>query len=95
MRKGGEKRGNNRDRKRRKLWLLATFDPELGPDEARCRLVLSDRCLGLLDYATVTADRLDMGGTYVRENCQPSCKPCQSLQGALVSQGRWPVAVAS
>lgn len=81
MRSGGEKRGNNRDRKARKLWMLATFDPELGPDAVRCRLVLSERCLGELDYATVTADRIDQGGTYARHNVQPACKPCQSLQG--------------
>lgn len=95
MRKGGEKRGNNRDRRARKLWLLATFDPDLGPDECRCRLGLDDRCLGLLDYSTVTADRLDMGGPYVRSALQPSCAPCQSLQGALVSQGRWPAGVGA
>lgn len=92
MRRGGELRGNNRDRRARKLWLLATFDPELGADECRCHLVLSDRCLGALDYATVTADRIVPGSGYGRDALRPSCAPCQSLQGALVSQGRWPVA---
>lgn len=91
MRAGGERRGNNRDRRRRKQWLLATFDPELGPDQARCHLLLSERCRGILDYATVTADRLDTGGSYTRENTQPACAPCQSLQGAMVTHGRWPV----
>lgn len=85
MRPGGEKRGNNKDRRARKIWMLATFDPELEPDQARCRLNLAERCLGLLDYATVTADRIDQGGTYARHNVQPACKPCQSLQGGLAT----------
>ena len=88
MRAGGDRRGNNRDRRRRKLWLLATFDPELGPDQCRCRLMLSDRCRGVLDYATVTSDRLDTGGSYARANTQPACKPCQNLQGALITRER-------
>ena len=95
MRRGGDKRGSAKSRRARKRWLLATFDPELGPDQARCRLVLSDRCLGLLDFATVTSERVDMGGSYARSNVVPSCAPCQSLQGALVSLGRWPLGVAS
>lgn len=95
MRKGGERRGNTRDRRARKLWLLATFDPELGTDECRCHLVLSDRCLGLLDYASVTADRIVLGSGYEREGIQPACGECQHLQGALVTHGRWPVGVAS
>ena len=89
MRAGGDRRGNNRDRRRRKLWLLATFDPELGPDQCRCHLMLSDRCLGILDYPTVTADRLDTGGPYTREHTRPACGPCQHLQGAMVSHGTW------
>lgn len=95
MRKGGERRGNTRDRRARKLWLLANFDRELGADECRCHLVLSDRCLGLLDYASVTADRIVPGSGYERDGIRPSCAPCQSLQGALVSQGRWPLAVGA
>lgn len=85
MRKGGEKRGNTRNRRARKLWLLATFDPELGDDMARCRLVLSDRCLGLLDYATITADRIVRGGSYARGNIRPACGPCQHRQGGLAT----------
>jgi hypothetical protein len=91
MRKGGERRGNTRNRRARKLWMLATFDPELGPDHARCRLGISERCLGLLDMATVTADRIAPGSGYARNGLRPSCAPCQSLQGALVAQGRWGV----
>lgn len=91
MRAGGDRRGNTVDRRRRKLWLLTTFDTDLGPDQCRCHLMISERCRGTLDYATVTSDRLDTGGSYTRENTQPACGPCQWLQGALVTQGRWPV----
>lgn len=93
MRKGGEKRGNTRNRRARKLWMLATFDPELGANECRCHLGISERCLGLLDMATVTADRIVPGSGYARDGLRPSCAPCQSLQGALVAQGRWGVGV--
>lgn len=81
MRAGGERRGNNRDRRARKVWMLATFDPELGPDQARCRLGIHERCCGLLDMATVTADRIDRDGPYVRSNVQPACHDCQRAQG--------------
>ena len=64
MRAGGDKRGSNRNRRQRKVWLLKTFDTDLGPDQCRCKLMLSDRCRGILDYATVTADRIDTGGSY-------------------------------
>ena len=89
MRAGGDRRGNNRDRRARKLWLLAAYDPDLGPANVRCHLGISDRCRGELDYATVTTDRIVVGGTYTRANCRPSCAPCQWLQGALVSRGAW------
>ena len=88
MRAGGDRRGNNRDRRRRKLWLLATFDPELGPDQCRCHLMISERCRGILDYATVTSDRLDGTKGYARSNTQPSCAPCQNKQGALITRER-------
>jgi 5-methylcytosine-specific restriction endonuclease McrA len=88
MRAGGDKRGSNRNRRQRKIWMLATFDPELGPTQARCKLMISDRCNGILDYATVTADRLDTSGGYTHDNVQPACKPCQNLQGALITRER-------
>ena len=88
MRPGGEKRGNNRDRRRRKIWMLATFDKDLGPDKARCHLRLADRCRGVMDYHTVTADRINPGGTYARANVRPACAPCQNLQGALITRER-------
>lgn len=88
MRAGGDKRGNNRDRKARKVWMLATFDPDLGPDRARCHLQIHDRCRGVLDFSTVTADRIDTGGTYARSNVRPACAPCQNRQGALITRER-------
>ncbi len=88
MRAGGEKRGNSRDRRRRKLWLLRTFDPELGPDYAHCALQLSDHCRAVVDIHTVTADRIEPGGSYAHENIQPACTPCQNTQGALITYAR-------
>lgn len=89
MRAGGEKRGNNRDRKRRRAWLLDTFDVDLGPGVARCHLkIAGDRCHGIVDEFTLSVDRLDTGGSYHRGNIQPACVPCQNRQGALITQAR-------
>lgn len=76
-------RGNNKARRRRKEWLLETFDPELGNDLVRCHLVISDRCLGLLDYSTLTVDRIVPGSSYRRGGIRPACAPCQNRQGGL------------
>lgn len=88
MRPGGEKRGNSRNRRARKVWLLANFDRDLGPERCRCWLDLSDGCLVELTFFTVTADRIDPGGSYRRENVQPACAPCQNVQGALITKER-------
>lgn len=89
MRAGGEKRGNSYDRARRRAWLLATFDTDLGPEVARCHLKLADdRCHGYVDAYTLTVDRIVSGGTYCRSNIRPSCTPCQNLQGALITNTR-------
>jgi hypothetical protein len=86
VRRGGERRGNNRDRARRRQWLLETFDPDLGPDKARCHLFgLSDACLGTVDARSLTVDRIEPGGSYCRDNIRPACAPCQSVQGALIT----------
>lgn len=86
MRAGGDKRGSYRNRRQRKVWLLATFDRDLGPDRARCWLDLSPACLVELDMRTITADRIDPGGSYRHENIQPACTPCQNTQGALITR---------
>lgn len=85
MRAGGDKRGSTRNRKRRREWLLETFDVDLGEGVARCHLKISDRCHGIVDDTTLTVDRIDPGGTYRRENVQPACLPCQNKQGALIT----------
>lgn len=77
-------RGNSRDRARRRAWVLEAFDPDLGPDRARCRLQLSGGCLGVVDRLTLWVDRIIPGGTYCRENIQPGCGPCQIEQGGLL-----------
>lgn len=88
MRAGGERRGNSYDRKRRRAWLLDTFDPDLGEGVARCALRVGDRCHLVVDESTLTVDRIDPGGSYARDNIQPACKPCQFEQGALITSGR-------
>lgn len=85
MRAGGEKRGNNRDRKRRREWLLKTFDQDLGPDLARCHLKISNVCAVTVNAGSLTVDRINPGGTYARDNIRPACIPCQTKQGALIS----------
>lgn len=83
MRKGGDRRGSAKNRRARKHWMLAHFDPELGPDLVRCRLMLDERCYGILDFHLLTAERIDRQGPYTRENTVPACHPCQRLQGGL------------
>lgn len=85
MRAGGERRGNSYDRKRRRLWILATFDTDLGLGVARCHLGISDRCHTIVDEGTMSVDRIDPAGTYRRDNVQPACVPCQNKQGALIT----------
>lgn len=84
-----DKRGNWQARRRRRAWLLATFDPELGPDQAACRLRLHRDCLVVVDSSTLTVDRIEPGGTYARDNIQPACKPCQDRQGYELGSGQW------
>lgn len=80
-----DKRGNNVSRARRRSWLLATFDEDLGPGRARCHLKISADCLRVVDEVTLSVDRIQMGGSYARGNIQPACKPCQDRQGGLAA----------
>lgn len=68
MRPGGEKRGNCRDRRRRKQWMLTTWG-----DGATAPCV---HCSAPLTFETVEADRIVPGGSYRRDNVQPSCRTC-------------------
>lgn len=80
-----DRRGSSRTRKRRREWLLQTFDPDLGPDRAACRLRLSAECVAIVDEITLSVDRIEPGGLYSRDNIQPACKPCQDKQGGLAA----------
>lgn len=65
-----DKRGNNRDRKRRKEWMLVEFG-----DGKYCRCTW---CPSLLDFEHVEADRLIPGGPYKRDNIIPACRTCNA-----------------
>ena len=80
-----DKRGSARDRKRRRAWVLRTFDVELGDDRARCRLRLAADCVDVVDERTLSVDRIELGGSYERSNIQPACMPCQSKQGGYAA----------
>lgn len=71
-RHGGDKRGNSADRRRRKLWMLETWG-----NGTTCACV---HCECELDYDTVEADRKIPGGSYRRENVQPSCRDCNLMR---------------
>lgn len=77
MRAGGEKRGNSKDRRARKHWMLKQWG-----DGQRCNCV---HCGGELTYETLTVDRIipgESGGSYRRENIQPSCMACNRERGS-------------
>lgn len=79
-------RGGSRDRRARKLWLLATRDPDLGPTLVRCALQMHEHCHGTVTYETMQVDRIVSGlhgGTYRRDNIQPACPPCNHRKGTL------------
>lgn len=67
-RAGGDRRGSSADRKRRKIWMLATWG-----DGSTCPCV---HCGDVLMYETVEADRIIPGGSYRRDNVQPACRTC-------------------
>ena len=81
-RAGGDRRGSNADRRRRKEWLLSTEAAAIINDElvlfggngstVRCWL----GCGTELTFATVEADRIIPGGSYRRGNIAPACRPC-------------------
>lgn len=72
-RNGGDKRGSSADRAARKIWMLKTWG-----DGKTCPCV---HCGRIVDYQTVEADRKVPGGSYRRENVQPSCRPCNVARG--------------
>lgn len=70
MRAGGDRRGSNKDRAARKTFLLTA--PQWGGDGTKVGCVHCGRMLGRDE---VEADRIIPGGSYRRENIQPSCGP--------------------
>jgi hypothetical protein len=73
---GPDKRGSNRNRKARKLRMLA--DARFG---GTGRSVPCVHCGKRLTFGTVEADRKIPGGSYAYSNVQPSCGPCNKQRG--------------
>lgn len=72
-------RGSSRDRRRRREFLINKFG-----DGTTCTCT---HCPTVLTIKTVNADRIIpgwKGGTYRRDNIQPSCQPCGSKQGGAM-----------
>jgi hypothetical protein len=81
-RAGGDKRGSNGDRKRRREWLVseAAGTMQNGEWVAFGGNGLTVQCwwgCGTpLTMQTVEADRIVAGGSYRRDNIVPACRPC-------------------
>lgn len=75
-----DKRGNSTDRRNRKIWMLATFEPLSDPNKAACV-----HCGQLVGYDEVEADRIEPGGSYARWNVNPSCAPCNRARSNNVN----------
>lgn len=72
-------RGSSKTRARRRVWLVLTYQSDLGPGICRCY-----RCGIGLTIDTVTVDRIIpgcRGGRYVRGNIRPACSKCNSETG--------------
>lgn len=82
-------RGSAADRRARRAWLLATFNPELGLSACRCF-----SCAAVLDADSLEVDRVlpgALGGRYTRGNIRPICSTCNiklgnALRGQLAQQ---------
>lgn len=82
----GNAAGSSYARRRRKLWLLATFgDGTTAP----CSF---DGCEEVLTFETLTVDRFPVagvdGGTYKRGNIRPACAFHNSQGGTAVREAR-------
>lgn len=75
-RNGGDKRGNSRNRRVRKLRMLS--DPRFSGTGSTCNCV---HCGCELSYDTVEADRIMPGGSYAYYNVQASCGACNKQRG--------------
>jgi hypothetical protein len=79
-------RGNTKDRRVRRQWLIDTFGDG---KEAQCAF---DDCSQMLDIHTITVDRFPIpgveGGRYVRGNIRPACGYHNSQDGAQLAMNR-------
>ena len=73
-RNGGDKRGSSADRRRRKQWMLFIY----GPHCVHCGIEVNEQ--------TVEQDRIIPGGSYARNNIQPSCRPCNIERGDMTME---------
>jgi 5-methylcytosine-specific restriction endonuclease McrA len=72
----GNSRGSAEARRARKHFLLDAFGDGTWVPCSFCR--------GVLDWGTLTVDRIVpgcQGGTYARDNIRPACVTCNSLDG--------------
>lgn len=89
----GDKRGSAVQRRVRRVWLLAVFSTDLGPNHARCEF----GCGTIVDIETMSIDRYPTpgarGGRYTRNNIRPACLSCNSKDGSVVRKSikeeRW------
>jgi 5-methylcytosine-specific restriction endonuclease McrA len=81
-RAGGDRRGSNGDRLRRRRWLVS---PVAGREVDGLLVLFGGdgesvpcwwKCGRIVDESTVEADRVAAGGSYRRENIVPACRPC-------------------
>ena len=75
-------RGSNRDRKRRRQWLLDTYGNGVSAPCAYCST--------LVTLETLSVDRIVpgcQGGTYGRQNIRPACIPCNTRDGGRIARG--------
>lgn len=76
--------GSSYSRRVRKLWLLDTFGNGI---TAPCMMQCSPHCEGRVSLATLTVNRIVpgcRGGRYTRDNIEPACSPCNTLDGSLI-----------
>lgn len=78
-RDSGDGRGSALDGRKRANWLLLAFG---SGTTAPCHW-----CQYPLTWRTVTADRLESGGSYARWNIVPSCMECNQLRDLLQITG--------
>lgn len=79
-------RGNTKDRRVRRQWLLDTFGDG---KEAQCAF---DNCSTMLTFNTITVDRFPIpgieGGRYIRGNIRPACGYHNSKDGGEIAMQR-------